>query len=568
MNMKHKYLIALIIALPALASCTKFLTKDAENQTTDEKWWMTKGQLNTVVNECYMAMNRGTIMSNSSIPWDGGTTNYAAAHLLNKVENEGLSDNGITCANYIDNSAITSGSVSSKHGNITNFWKGRYSSIRLCCRFLEYYHQAVFDPDKQPYQGVQTVDRWAAEVRALRAYYHMDLYMNFGPVPVIDKVISPQEQNQPRATREYCVNWIVSEFEKAAEELPTKPQNTQEKWRWTKGAAYSYISYLYMFEGDYEKAKIWAKKVIDLGIYSLYNSPNNPQNSYSEQFLHDAFEKYDSQESILTKDGGCTEATVRLLCPGLKNGGTGVCPTASLVDTYELSDGRTIEELNEEEAQALRLNPKAMPRDPRMEQTILFPNETFLGYTNQVWYYDSANLDYIGKRNSSKSGYWLKKWVNETDVNSSNMYNTKLPFMLMRYSVVLLNYAECVIELGQSEEYATALKYINDIRKRAGHVAASASKYSTQESLRELVRRERRVELAFEGHRLYDIRRWKIGQETMNGPVYGAPYVNEEGETALYLAETRSFNPDRDYVWPIPSTEMSYNTNMVQNPGY
>lgn len=568
MNTRHKYIFTAAIAVLSLASCTKFLTRDAENQTTDEKWWMTKGQLNTVVNECYMAMNRGTIMSNASIPWDGGTTNYAQAHLLNKVENEGLSDNGVTCANYIDNSAFTSGTLSSKHGNVTNFWKGRYISIRLCCRFLENYHRAVFDPDKQPYEGVQTVDRWAAEVRALRAYYHMDLYMNFGPVPIVDKVVSPQEQNLARATREQCVNWIVSEFKLASENLPVKPQVSQEKWRWTKGAVYSYISYLYMFEGDYANAKIWAKKVIDLGVYELYKSPTDPASSYSEMFLHEAFEKNDTKECILSKENGCTEATVRLNCPGFKNGGTGVCPTASLVDSYELADGRTIDELSADDAEKLRLDPKAFERDPRLYQTVLFPNETFLGYTNKVWDYDSANLDYIGKRNSTKTGYWVKKWVNETDVNSSNMYNTKLPFMLMRYSVVLLNYAECVIELGESSEYATALKYINDIRKRAGQCDASAQKYSTQEKLRELVRRERRVELAFEGHRIFDIRRWKIGVETMNGPVYGAPYADAEGNTQLYQAETRYFNPDRDYVWPIPSTEMSYNTNMVQNQGY
>ena len=563
-----QYIFILGLCAASLSSCDKFLTRDAENQTTDENWWITKNQLNTVVNECYQAMNRGAIMTAESIPWDGGTTGYGQAHLLNKIENEGLSDNGITCANYIDNSAITSGTASGKHTNITNFWKGRYISIRLCCRFLEHYHQAIFDPDKQPYEGVQTIDRWAAEVRALRAYYHMDLYMNFGPIPLVKTVISPQDQNLERATREECISWIVSEFVEAAKNLPVKPQNLQDRWRWTKGAVYAYISYLYLFESDWENAKLWAKKVIDLGIYELYESPNNPANSYSEMFLHDAYDVYDTKESILTRKDGCNEATVRLLCPGLKNGGTGVCPTASLVDEYELSDGRTLSELTPAAAQAVRLAPKSVGRDPRLAQTVLFPNETFLGYTNRVWNYDSANLDYIGKRNSTKTGYWVKKWVNEKDINGSSLYATHLPFMLMRYSVVLLNYAECIIELNQTSEFSVALDYINRIRTRARHCQASAAKYNTQDKLRELVRRERRVELAFEGHRLFDIRRWKIGPETMNGTVYGAPYENERGVTELYVSEVRAFNPERDYLWPIPSTEMSYNPKIKQNPGY
>ena len=90
-------------------------------------------------------------------------------------------------------------------------------------------------------------------------------------------------------------------------------------------------------------------------------------------------------------------------------------------------------------------------------------------------------------------------------------------------------------------------------------------KYNTQESLRELVRRERRVELAFEGHRLYDIKRWKIADKVMNGPVYGAKIPDKD---ELYYVETRRFNPERDYVWPIPSIEISSNTKMKQNPGY
>jgi len=562
-----KHTIILFAAALALtfSGCTKFLTRDAQNQTTDDKWWMTKSQLNTVVNECYMAMPTGTVVTSTTyfyLPWNsGGQVNYTYGFFLNKIENEGLSDNGITCANYIDNSAITSGTVSPKHTNVTYFWQGRYSAIRLCCRFMENYTKAIFDPDKQPHEGIQTIDRWVAEVRAMRAFYHLELLMNYGEIPIVDHVISPAEQFLERQPIEKCVEWIATEFEEASKNLPKEPQNSVERWRWTKGACYAYLSYLYMFESDWENAKKWAQEVISLGKYDLYISPDSPKTSYTEQFLYAAYTN-NTKESILTRNMGCMGTTGRLLCPGYKNGGTGVCPTAALLDSYELADGRTIDELSSDEQEKLRLDPKAYPRDPRLEMTILFPGESFLGYTNDPWTYDPSNLDYIGKRNSTKTGYWVKKWVNETDLN--NPLSGTLPFQLMRYSMVLLNYVEAQIELNNLDD-PLIYTYLNKIRARAGQPAVNKTKYASQEKLRELVRRERRVEFAFEGHRLTDIRRWKIGDQVLNGPVYGAKMPDED---ELYLAETRSFNPKRDYLWPIPATEMTSNTKMVQNYGY
>lgn len=555
---------AVALAVVSMVSCGKFLTRDSKNQTTEEDWWRTKGQLSTVVGECYQAMNTGTIMANGDvkIPWNNGSTaGYANFLLQSKIENEGISDNGITCANYIDNMAITSGTLSSKSSNIANYWTGRYCSIRLCSRFLEHKDQAIFDPDKQPHEGIQTIDRWTGEIMALRAYYHMDLYMNYGPIPIIDHALTPAEQYSTRNTREECVTWIADQFAKAAELLPVKPQVSSEKWRWTKGACYAYISYLYMFENEWALARDWAKKVIELGIYDIYTSKTDPAHSYSEQFLHDAYTN-DTKESILTRKAGCQQATVRLCPAGYISGGTGVCPTASLVDEYELLDGRTMADLTPEQQAELKLHPKSMARDPRLEQTVLFPRETYIGYTNNPWDPSMSNLDRLGARNSTKTGYYVKKWVNSTD--TSKPYGSTLDFQLMRYAVVLLNYCEAQIELGDITD-PLIYTYLNKIRSRAGLPNVNKTVYNSQEMLRELVRRERRVELAFEGHRIFDIRRWKIGDQVMNGTVYGAldPTTGE-----LVVAETRSFNPARDYVWPIPVTEMTSNKNMTQNYGY
>ena len=561
--MKKNYIlhnISLILAVgivPLFSGCNDFLTRDSDNQTTEEAWWYNKSMLQGVLNQCYLPMPGGTLVYDAKDITESGS----AAYNNTKIEMEGLSDNGVTCANYINNTVITYGTAQSTHEGITNIWTMKWTAIRRCCRYLDNYKKAIVDLDSSPWEGIQSLDRWAAEVRALRAFYHLELYIYFGRIPIVDHVVAVDEQDLSRATDEEDVNWIASEFEKASENLPVYPQVAEERWRWTKGACYAYISYLYLYVGNWEKAKEWAQKVIDLGIYDIYTSPANPANSYNEQFLYEAYTN-NTKECILTKNLGCSQTTGRLLPPSAKSGTSGISPTSSLIDAYELKDGRTLEELSDSARQYYHLNPTPADRDPRLGKTIFFPGETYLGKSFTCW--TSGTSDYIGARNSTVSGYWVKKWMNPQDLSMSSPWNSTLPFQLMRYSVVLLNYVECQIELGNIND-PLIYTYLDKIRARAGMPAVDRDKYKTQDELRALVRRERRVELAFEGYRLYDIRRWKIADKVMNGPVYGAKKPDSD---ELYYVETRRFNPDRDYLWPIPSSEISANEKMEQNPGY
>jgi len=556
-----KWTAALLTAL-SLTACEQFLTRDAENQTTEEAWWYNKNILSTVVSQCYAPMPGGTLTGSSAVTYARDASQSGNEYYYNcKVENEGLSDNGVTVANYISNSAITYGTAQSTHAHPTTIWTMRYATIRRCCRYLENWHRAIVYPDTTPWEGIQTVDRWEAEIRALRAYYHLELFMNFGPIPIVDHVITVEEQDLKRNTKEEVVKFIADEFELASKNLPVNPQTSDERWRWTKGACYAYLSYLYLFVSDWEKAKYWAEQVIAMGKYDIYVSPTNPAASYSEQFLHEAYTN-NTKESILTRDNGMHQACMRLAPPSIRNGTSGVSPTAALIDAYELKDGRTLDELTEQEREHYHLYPTPADRDPRLAQTITFPGDDFVGYNWNPWV--TGNTDYIGSRNSTATGYWVRKWVNQADMSLASTTRSTLPFQLMRYSVVLLNYVEAAIELNQLSDPNIYL-YLNKIRNRAGMPDVDQEKYKTQQALRELVRRERRVELAFEGHRLIDIRRWRIAEEVMNGPVYGAKRPNAE---ELYYVEERRFNPDRDYVWPIPNTEVQNNDNMVQNPGY
>lgn len=137
-------------------------------------------------------------------------------------------------------------------------------------------------------------------------------------------------------------------------------------------------------------------------------------------------------------------------------------------------------------------------------------------------------------------------------------------FYIIRYAEILLTYVEALIESGDWQN-PDVLKYINDIRRRADMIEATSNQYNSQDKVRELLRRERRVELAFEGSRYLDIRRWGIADKVMDGPIYGA--INPATGEPIQV-ETRIFKKNKNEVFPIPQSELIANENMTQNKGY
>lgn len=141
--------------------------------------------------------------------------------------------------------------------------------------------------------------------------------------------------------------------------------------------------------------------------------------------------------------------------------------------------------------------------------------------------------------------------------------------ILLRYAEVLLTFAEAKIEIGQIDESVYAA--INQVRNTRDDVKLpNVNTIGDKDQLRQLVRRERTVELAFEGLHLADIRRWKTAEKVVPGKVYGITYLNNKGETVIVEAasERRVFDPRKHYLWPIPQREMNLNSNLRQNPNW
>ena len=253
------------------------------------------------------------------------------------------------------------------------------------------------------------------------------------------------------------------------------------------------------------------------GVFELYydttSGSTDPSTHYRNLFTYVG--EQNNERIFFTKDGA-NEAWFRGMGTPLSGQGC-FAPLKSLLDTYETIDGQTIQSLPADEREKYERDPLYKPRDPRLTATIILPNDstTISNYTYTP--FDPNSSDYVGLTGASRSGYMLKKYIDEND--RSTGYGS-LDLVLYRYAEVLLDYVECLVETGDWQNPLVET-YINMIRRRAGLPDMDKSVYNTQEKVRELYRRERRVELCFEGKRYDDIRRWGIGPETMSGPIYG-----------------------------------------------
>lgn len=264
-------------------------------------------------------------------------------------------------------------------------------------------------------------------------------------------------------------------------------------------------------------------------------------------------------------------------------------PPQQLVDTYSAIDGLPIDESP--------LYDPAEPfanRDPRLDYTLVLPGTRFINHdfnTNpevkEVLFYGVDPPVMVENTEathpySSFTGYLWRKFADPEDFPEVN--NSGVDIIIFRYAEVLLNFAEAKIELNELDQ--SVYDAINAIRTRPTVEMPAITTGKSQQELRNLVRMERRWELAGEGFRYFDIHRWNIAHEVMPGPVLGrvpagflseAPEIDEIGTPSydnvsnadlMDVIEIRTFNPERDYLWPIPRIELETNPLLEQNPGY
>lgn len=528
-RMKRIYAVIFSAIMLTCSSCEKFLTHDDPVSVTDDNWWKTEANATGALGSVYAGLPGGS--SGRQLMFLSALSDEAVA----RQDTRGAYE------------AFAKGLQNSNWDVALNLWRDDYKDVRRACRFLENVDRCYMDSSLK--------DRYKYEARAMRAYYHMEMMLFFGGIPIVTKSLEPANSNTTRNSEKEVYDFVVNELTECAPHLPDV-YNNNEAWRISSGVCWALIAKLAMFYKEYETAKMAAKKVIDQNVYALYRSTNTKVNSFAELFTY-AGEL--NKERVFFRDNGCSNAW-KTFAPYGVGGQTVVSPTMKVVNSFETLQGKTLQELGPDSLAIYQKDPfYKNNRDPRLVASVLVPGQIYEKDTLRP--FSSEGSDRIGILNSTATGFWVKKYLDPKDRNGAS---PSLDYMIIRYAEVLLNYVEALVELGDWQN-ADVIKHLNDIRTRAGMPVVDVTKYNTQEKLRQLIRRERTAELAFEGARFYDIRRWDMLGDVMNGQVYGAV---DPATGQPVLVETRSCNVQRDFRYPIPLNELLANPKMTQNPLY
>lgn len=437
--------------------------------------------------------------------------------------------------------------------NYRSYW----APIKQCNEFLA----NVIDSDIDE----SLLTRMTGEIKTLRAYAYFRLISHFGGVPLATEPFSLDDWQMPRNSYDEVMSFVLSELDEAIDMLPFS-YTGNDIGRLTKGAAMAikarallyYASPLNNPDNDqtrWQAAADAAKAVIDLGEYELYPD-------YEGIFL----EKTGWHSEIIWARPfiHITERQVYLERRLFPNGWLGhghTPPTHNLVDDYEMITGNLPEDCPTYDPQNPYVN-----RDPRFYATILFDGAPFKERTLETFIGGLDSFESpISSWNASETGYNMRKFIDEEedDIGSGN---TNAPWIYIRYAEVLLNYAEAMYNLGDED---TAREYLNIVRSREGVEMPAVT--DSGEALWDRIVNERRIELVFEEHRFFDVRRWKIATEVLSIN-HTRMRITKDPDTGEKTYEVLDHLPanfnEHNYLSPIPLQEIERNPMLEQNPGY
>ena len=494
-----------------------------------------------------------------------------------------------------------------------------YANIRKVNIFLS-------SVDKSPLSdGMKKT--YKAEARFLRAWYYFVMLKHYGGIPLIGDVVYTDRDviKTQRDTFEDCVDYIVSECKAAANDLTTIKPAGRYNGRVGQGACYALISRvkLYaaskLFNGskfgqdtgfDYEilgykeydknrwkEAMEAAEAVINLGAYSLYvnNVPKPGEGWYMTQFGAD-LEFFQQRSMVPTNspsnllfagailDHKKEEGNQRenLFHPPTRNSGGGGYPYQEFVDMFPMANGKAITEPGSGYDPT---NP-FMNRDPRFKNSVVTDLDTINAFINQMDVKVAVSIYIIretgiaatidGFGSGTPTGFYNYRYVHR-DVDGGNSFTYHSQCMpLLRYVETLLNYAEAANE-WYSSPTSEIYQVLFMIREAAGIIPGDDGYYGlkhnmSQDEMREAIRLERRIELAVEGHRFFDVRRWMIAEETENKMMHGVKVErNEDKSNPEYFfnipVRQHTFRKQY-YFWPLPDKEVKKAKDMPQNPYY
>ncbi|WP_449039213.1 RagB/SusD family nutrient uptake outer membrane protein [Parabacteroides goldsteinii] len=539
-----KKIIYILVAILALNSCDVLDMKPLD-KVSDADVWEDSALIELYVNASYNSINH-----------------EFSQHMLSDASDETYCIHNWANFWVIQKGEMTSDNVTGISEKI-NYWKSAYSNIRTINVFFDRIDDASVETDLK--------NRMKGEMKFIRAWIYANLIWRYGDVPLITDLFElNQDYKVKRDSYSDCVDFITKELDEAMTWLPAK-SSSETLGRATGDACKALKARVLLYAASeqnnpshskekWEAAAEATKAVLDAG-YSLGND-------YQSVFLED------NDEIIFARYFTQANSTDFMLFNGRNgsNGWTGENPTQNLVNAYEMTNGE-LPYLNEE--LPLKINPASgydesnpyAGRDPRLDASILHDGSMWAGRETETWHggLDSPESS-IGSWNASKTAYAFKKFMVESIPPSGSSVKPENPWIFFRLAEFYLNYAEIMYELGNEEQ---AREYVNKVRARQSVNMPPVT--ASGEKLRDKIRNERRVELAFEGHRFFDVRRWCIADETENRDLLAMNIQKQADGTKTYevtMLLKRSFLEQHKLV-PIPRTEIDKSEgSLVQNPGY
>lgn len=465
----------------------------------------------------------------------------------------------------------------------SNTWTVAYRAITQVHMYLERIHKIdLSDYEYAPdYNNmVQQFELFPYELRFLRAYFYFQLVRAYGDVPLVTTVLTnAQANNVERTPADEVFQFIIDECDAVAQYLPVSYNDIpdQEIGRATRGAALAlkarallyWASPLFNPEGDKARWKAAAeasKFIIDNASLWGYKLSN-----YANLWGHDTFT---NPEFIFVLGTQASNQFEKNNYPvGVENGNSGNCPTQTLVDMYEYqADGATFKDKHPGSVNVTAENPYD-GLDPRFALTVVKNGDLWPSNTTQQIAIETYQGGFNGapKYGATPTGYYLKKFVDGSCVTTTNnATTTRHNWIVMRLAEVYLNYAEAMYNYygdadAQGEFGMSANEAINVLRNRED---IQMPEFQGSADFETRYMRERMVELAFEGHRFWDVRRWKKGAQLFNAVDVANITLDSNGNVILErVSKGRQWN-DKYNLYPIPQTELQKNHRLTQNPGW
>lgn len=537
--MRKKFIVFVCI-VASLAACESVLDKSPLDTISSENYWQTAEDFRFAANDLYTYLSLDITRANWSADYFQRGTNAVSSgtHVASNTDPE---------------------------------WNSAYQGIRRANEILEFIEDAPISQEAK--------DRYGAEAKFFRGYLYFNLLQRFGGVPIILTLLDfeSEELRSSRASREETIDQVIADLQEAAALLPSKSElPAEDAGRVTRGAALGMLSRAALFEGTMRKyhdlgdpvpyleiARSAALDFINDGEYPLIDDFSRIYSEDNENHSEIVLAKWFKENVTGTSPLG------RGLVIDLQ-----IAPTKYLADAFLCTDGIPIENSSLFQGYS-SLDSEFENRDPRMNHTLWKPGT------------DYGGTPLLPNFRRSSTGYYLKK---PGDVKALEVTFVYTDLILMRSAEILLNFAEVSYELNGSISDGDLDVSINALRQRAGGMPPltnafvnGANPAGLQLDMLEEIRRERRIELAGEGFRYYDLIRWKTAENELPRPILGIKFhqsdfpglvvgedimLNEDGFVLAQTAATRSFQVPQHYLFPIPLGEMALNGNLQQNPGW